>query len=279
MVAIDQPNIAKAFLAKLRDPRRPRIDARRIAIVVAHPDDETYGCGAALARLDGVALVHVTDGAPRDGVDARANGFQNWQAYAAARQEELRAAMAVGGPPSRRMISMGLPDQQVHLHLPELFRALAALFVERSTSIVLTHAFEGGHPDHDSVAFAVSQAARSIAVVEMPYYRLGPAGQLSQSFLGVKGAGDEHRIEIDEQESERKKRMLAAYKTQQGPLSQVSLTFETFRLSPPYDFSKLPNGGRILYEALFDWGISARDVRDRFLPLIEKTQEKPSANG
>src|SRR6185437_9724842 len=39
---------------------------------------------------------------------------------------------------------------------------------------VFTHAYEGGHPDHDAVAFAVHAACRLSdippAIVEMPYY-------------------------------------------------------------------------------------------------------------
>ncbi len=41
--------------------------AERVMIVVAHPDDETIGLGAQLRRFEDALLVHVTDGAPRDG--------------------------------------------------------------------------------------------------------------------------------------------------------------------------------------------------------------------
>ena len=51
-------------------------------------------------------------------------------------------------------------------------------------AVVLTHAYEGGHPDHDAVAFAVHRAARrtSAAVVEMPFYHAGPDGVARQVF-------------------------------------------------------------------------------------------------
>jgi LmbE family N-acetylglucosaminyl deacetylase len=260
---------ATAFLRQLADPQRSDIDARKIAIVVAHPDDETYGCGAALARLHGMTLVHVTDGAPRNGVDARANGFSGWEAYAEARRVELDVALALAGAQSIFRLCLGLPDQEAYLHLTEIVRALAGLFDERKIATVLTHAFEGGHPDHDAVAFAVAHVARDMEIVEMPYYRLGPSGQLSQDFLDVNGAGEEHRIHLTTAEKKRKRRMITAYKTQIEPLSQVSTEFETFRLAPHYDFSAKPNEGKILYEEIFDWGISAERVRDHFVAARE----------
>ena len=81
----------KAFLARLAG--RGAV-AERVMIVVAHPDDETIGIGAQLGRFDDALLVHVTDGAPRDGDDARNYGFASVADYAAARQS--RAGRGVG---------------------------------------------------------------------------------------------------------------------------------------------------------------------------------------
>jgi LmbE family N-acetylglucosaminyl deacetylase len=68
-----------------------------IAVAVAHPDDETIGLGPFLHLFRRVRLIHVTDGAPRDLGDAHAAGFATCQAYAAARRQELRAALTAGG--------------------------------------------------------------------------------------------------------------------------------------------------------------------------------------
>ena len=56
----------RALLARLADPRRPDIEAARLAIVVAHPDDEIIGCGAALSRMPNVQIVIVTDDEDRE---------------------------------------------------------------------------------------------------------------------------------------------------------------------------------------------------------------------
>jgi LmbE family N-acetylglucosaminyl deacetylase len=83
---------AAGFLAAAVDPARPSIPGRTV-LVVAHPDDETLGCGALLARFADLTIIHVTDGAPRRGDDAARAGFSSPDAYAEARRRELREAL------------------------------------------------------------------------------------------------------------------------------------------------------------------------------------------
>jgi hypothetical protein len=72
----------------LMDPMHGPISAQNVAIVVAHPDDETIGCGALLSRLNGCTVILVTDGAPRNLMDAQAHGFTSTADYAAWRAVE-----------------------------------------------------------------------------------------------------------------------------------------------------------------------------------------------
>lgn len=223
----------------------------RIAVVVAHPDDETIGAGAQLARIRRLTLVHVTDGAPRNGRDAARAGFVDSRAYARARDAELDAALAAGGVRPARRVTLGYPDQEAVFAAPEIARRLAALFAEERVELVLTHAYEGGHPDHDAVAFCVACAGPPV-IVEMALYNAAGFGV----FLGAPGA----ETVLSPEEVERKRRMAARFETQAHALAPFPLDRERFRLAPAYDFSRPPHEGTLYYER-FDWGIDGAQWR------------------
>jgi N-acetylglucosamine malate deacetylase 2 len=230
-----------------------------VAVVVAHPDDEAIGCGAVVRRLPLVRLVHVTDGAPRDMIDAVRLGLSSRDSYAMMRGAELTAALALAGVPPWRHVSLGMTDQTAAFALDELVHRLEPLL--REVRIVLTHAFEGGHPDHDATAFAVHAACALIArrnpcpqIIEMPFYRAGNDGWAVQSFVPG-GEVAETVVELSGDEQELKRRMMAAHSSQRGSLSPFRLDCERFRLAPAYDFRELPNGGALLYER-YHWGMN-----------------------
>jgi LmbE family N-acetylglucosaminyl deacetylase len=261
---------ADAFLRELADPARPPIAANEIALVLAHPDDETIACGAQLPRLQQVTIVTVTDGAPRNLVDARARGFDTADAYAAARRRELLHALALADVPDTAFIGMGVPDQGVASDLPAITRRLCDLISRREVRLVLTHAFEGGHPDHDATAFAVHAAAallnnsgHVLAIVEAPLYRQGPSGPLYQSFAAHADL-PETTIALTPSERSLKEMMLAAFATQQEVLAPFTADCERFRRAPRYDFGGLPNEGRLNYEQQ-DWGMTG----ERWRKLVE----------
>lgn len=251
-------------LAAIADPARPLV-RERVAIVVAHPDDETLGVGALLPRLVDVTLVHVTDGAPRGGEDARRHGFPSPEDYATARRHELAAATGLAGMPADRLICLGVPDQGVASRVAETARRLVPLI--RDAEVVLTHAYEGGHPDHDATAFAVHAASRMIgqssargpAIVDFPLYRLGPeGGWLRQSFADERGAAV---LRLTAAERDLKRRMIAAHATQRETLEGFGAADEWFRPAPSYDFTALPNEGALLYER-YGWGLTGARWRD-----------------
>ncbi len=254
---------ARAVLSALADNGPIKLP---LMIVVAHPDDETLGLGAQLGRLRNARLLHATDGAPRDGEDARAHGFACLADYAAARRRELAAALRAGDAAEVRMAMLGIPDKDACLDLAGLSRQLARWLRRERPVAVLTHAYEGGHPDHDAAAFAVHAACRRLAagdcpaIIEMPISHAVDGSMVTGVFLP--GDREEVALPLGDAGLRRKRRMIDCFRTQRETLGCFELGPERFRPAPAYDFRAPPHPGALLYET-YGWGISGADWRRR----------------
>jgi LmbE family N-acetylglucosaminyl deacetylase len=276
---------AAAILEKLAGRRSV---AERVVIVVAHPDDETIGLGAQLCRLEDALLVHVTDGAPRDGHDAVDYGFANLADYAAARRTELRAALAAGGAEHVRTLCLGNVDQEAMRHLTELAHRVREILQQEKPHAVITHAYEGGHPDHDAAAFAVHAAGRLMAspppILEMALYHRRGGQLVSGEFLPFASRRKPEPIDplperltngswlspgsralsamfaLNPDEIRRKQRMIDCFATQRWLLTQLDSGGERLRLAPDYEFGSPPHPDELHYETL-GWGITGANWR------------------
>jgi LmbE family N-acetylglucosaminyl deacetylase len=237
------------LLARIAAPERP-ILGQKTVVIVAHPGDETLACAGLLPRLADVTVLHVTDGAPRNSADAQRHGFTHWADYARARRKELESAMAIAGIPANACRSLGVADQAAAMQLAMLTRALLGFIA--GVELVLTHAYEGGHPDHDAVAFAVAMArarmrGRAPLVLEIPLYPRSPTPPSG----GAAGPGV--TLHLTREERARKARMLAEFATQQETLVGFGVRDETYRTAPAHDFTRPP--ADVLYDS-YDWGIT-----------------------
>ncbi len=221
----------------------------RVVVIGAHPDDETVGATSVLLRGAGAAVVHLTDGAPRD--PRLRPGYPDRAAYARLRAEEARAALAIAGVVD--LVQLGAADQEVVRALAPLARELAAILASLAPRIVVAHAYEGGHPDHDAAALA-TRAALSLVrraegaaprLVEMTGSHLAGGRLATNEFLPGPRAV-RHRLTPAEQE--KKRAMLDRYASQRHTLAQLGVAEERFRLAGPVSPWARPHPGVLQYE-------------------------------
>lgn len=239
-----------------------------VLVLTAHPDDETIGAGALYRYLDRAVFAHITDGAPENLVDAVAHGFSSARDYAEARKKELLSALKLAGVPEADCLQCGIPDQASAENLPDITGWIMDRVGELRPETILTLAYEGGHPDHDSVSFA-AHAARALLkregshappIIEFPLYHAGPGG-MQTGFLPREDVEPITFI-LTEDERRLKREMIERFTTQTGTLRHFHVEEESFRPAPLYDFTAAPHDGSLYYES-FDWGMDGRGWRSR----------------
>ena len=252
------------------------VEAPRLLVVLAHADDEVLALGGRLEWLGASRFLTVTDGVPVDGVDARAHGFAGLAEYGTARRAELKEAFAMGGldPACARSLEIDagrvVSDQGAAVELVKLARALAQELAEFRPDAVLTHPYEGGHPDHDACAFAVHAAVRvaeiEVPTVEAPFYHAGSLGIETGVFVSG-DAGIQARL--TEAQAARKRERLACFRSQRETLAPFGVDAERYRAAPGYDFLRRPHEGQLYYEQ-FPWGMDG----ERFCGLAARAMEE-----
>lgn len=236
----------------------------RALLVFAHQDDETIALGARLSNFNDAHLVHVTDGAPRNEHDSRNHGFATLADYRKARASELCSVLAAAGLNSASRECLRVPDQEASLHLALLSRTIARIIRQHRPLVVFTHPFEGGHPDHDSCAFAVHHALDLLpaelqpVVIESPFYHAGAGRAEAGTFLPSKPPAPTLEFRLSPEEILRKRELLALFTSQRETLSGFPVEYERFRIAPAYDFRTPPHTPPVLYDN-YPWGTTSQE--------------------
>lgn len=252
-----------------------------VMMVLAHPDDETVGAAALLPLLTEGSFVYVTDGAPRDLRDAEAAGCRTREAYAVRRRGELYSGLESVGVPASAIEFLGHGDQEASVELARLSWRMEILLGEHVPDLVLTHPYEGGHPDHDATAFAVHSAVQRIrtrggpvpVLGEFTSYHLREDRWEFGVFLPAPG-NEVLTVHLTDEERRLKRRLMGCHESQQEVLRSIPIETERFRVAPDYDFSAPPHAGELLYER-YRWGMTGahwRETARAALAELEQTQ-------
>jgi LmbE family N-acetylglucosaminyl deacetylase len=223
-------------------------------ILVAHQDDETIGASVAMGRMREATVVFLTDGAPHDARFWSPDAKGSRGEYAAMRAREAQAALKVAGIAERQIFGLGAVDQDAIERAPELVEKLARIVRQTQPDVIITHPYEGGHPDHDAAALIAYLASHSPGtganseILEMASYHAVAGKCVTGEFLP--GGPAELTLWLSAEERIRKERMAACHHSQRFVLEGFSLDPERLRPAPRYDFTRPPHEGKLWYECL-----------------------------
>ncbi len=231
-------------------PAASLFHGKNIVIVAAHPDDETLFASSALLMCKTVTVVHLTDGATNQR-SAKKNGFASRALYAAARHQEFLSAISAGRPDARYE-RLGYRDQTATYNMAKISARLETIIAGLNPDLVLTHAYEGAHLDHDAACFttylAIRRARSPCMIMEFAGYLVQDGRSIHGAFSNDNGAGSV-KITLTAAQQADKLRMLACYKSQMEIINKFQPATECFRYAPRYDFGQAPFSGRLGYEA------------------------------
>jgi N-acetylglucosamine malate deacetylase 2 len=154
------------------------------------------------------------------------------------RRAETEALLAKAGVPRERYHCLEIADQEVPLHLRHVRSYVEAFGAGR----VYTHAYEGGHPDHDAMALALSGLP---GVWEFPLYHGYGAEFTAHAFLDGE---PETAVVFSASDQVLKREWLDCFASQRRVTGRFPVERELFRPMRDYDFSHPPHPGELYYE-------------------------------
>lgn len=245
----------------------------RILVLAAHTDDETIGASAAIGRSAEPWVVYLTDSAPKRS-RLRSRRLRR-EEYAALREAEAQHALRLAGVPPHRILIFGASDQEAVFTLDALVTHFLLTVSRIRPEWIITHAYEGGHPDHDSAAFVAAITVRLLqqqqslrpTLLEMTSYYAENNRRASGSFLSEQDQG--WPLWLTSEELSRKREMVACYSSQANVLREFPLEPERLRHAPQYDFLQPPHAGKVWYEQM-GWPMTA----DHWCKLARQAMER-----
>jgi LmbE family N-acetylglucosaminyl deacetylase len=150
---------------------------------------------------------------------------------------------------------LGFAAGEVSRNLATLTMSVAAVFREQQPDVVITHPYEGTHPDHDGIAFAVQTACALLETdgwkaplrIEAAGYSDWGGAEIVGEFLAPSFT-EAITVHLSRDRRRLKQCMLERMPTRLKHLRTAPLNREGFRIAPHYDFTQPPQEGVLHYE-------------------------------
>ncbi len=145
-----------------------------VAVVAPHPDDETLGCGGAIAALSQQGLT-VKVLVVSDGTQSHPNS-QKFSAVAlqTLREQETLAAMKILGLSPQDVVFLRLPDGAVpgegHPNFKTATERCCEVLVDWSPQVIFAPWRADPHPDHRATSQLVRAAMPTLSTVKLLEY-------------------------------------------------------------------------------------------------------------
>lgn len=240
----------------------------RILLLVAHPDDETIAFGGHISQCPELFLVHLTEGSPDNLRYAYMYGCSSKKEYAELRMNELERALTVCDFNQSHYCNLRYNDIGVVYAIENVLWEVLHLIEKIRPTVILTHPYEGGHPDHDCAAYITQKAIEilfpdnglsQIRRSEFTCYHGRNGYMETGTFLGF--SENIKTIHLPMESKRKKEEMLKCYKSQKEMLSLFCVDKEMFRDAPVYSFCTPPHDGKLLYENM-NMGIESECWRE-----------------
>ncbi len=245
------------------------ISPAKYVFLFAHPDDDVFIAGTMKQLLDAGSELH--------GIWATSGDFFG---QGKRREAELAAAVKVLGLSRPNTHLLRFPDLGLVAKLDEVTNSVAKLIGRIRPDFIFANAFEGGHPDHDSVNFIAYEASYRAGVkaklFEFPLYN--GSGPLQHWWWRINQFPDNNppacHNPLNEAAIECKYQMMKIYSSSQwlymiparlaSPFPKLKEVGELFRECPSNrDHTLPPHNGILNYERWFNFfmKISFNDFR------------------
>ena len=235
-------------------------------VLAAHADDAILGIGGWVCEQPGaIAVAVLTDGTPGD-LRFFTDGSRDPSRYRLRRRQEAERVWSRHCPKAKLFFA-AIADQRLAFSLAPAAAWLEPIIAITRPTLMLTPAFEGGHPDHDAANLLVARLARrhNLPVWEYALYGSWCGGILRQRFPG----GLHLRRITSPRLLRRKRRALAGYISQREVLRDFDPAIESLRPLPHHDYRRPPRPGPLVYER---WGfpLNAEEVAAAFATWLDR---------